>query len=88
LQVLTVDEGHRLKNMECKLIKTLKEYSSDTRLLLTGTPLQVCCPSHIVFYLLSTVYCLCCLLAAGCRLPTCPLSAGCHLLSAFRFDLS
>lgn len=39
-KVLAVDEGHRLKNMECKLIKTLKEYNSENRLLLTGTPLQ------------------------------------------------
>ncbi|KAL6072288.1 Transcription activator BRG1 [Balamuthia mandrillaris] len=37
---LVVDEGHRLKNMECKLIKELKTYNSSNRLLLTGTPLQ------------------------------------------------
>jgi len=37
---LIVDEGHRLKNMDCKLIKTLKSYDSQNRLLLTGTPLQ------------------------------------------------
>eukprot|EP00049_Salpingoeca_infusionum_P013274 m.247717 g.247717 ORF g.247717 m.247717 type:complete len:440 (-) comp15399_c1_seq1:2252-3571(-) len=37
---LVVDEGHRLKNMNCKLIKELKKYSSANRLLLTGTPLQ------------------------------------------------
>jgi len=37
---MVVDEGHRLKNLNCKLILTLKEYTVDNRLLLTGTPLQ------------------------------------------------
>ncbi|KAI9318639.1 SNF2 family N-terminal domain-containing protein [Dichotomocladium elegans] len=37
---IVVDEGHRLKNLNCKLIKELKSYSSANRLLLTGTPLQ------------------------------------------------
>ena len=37
---IVVDEGHRLKNMNCRLIKELKMYSSQNRLLLTGTPLQ------------------------------------------------
>ncbi|KAI8097070.1 SNF2 family N-terminal domain-containing protein [Halteromyces radiatus] len=37
---IVVDEGHRLKNMNCKLIRELKTYSSANRLLLTGTPLQ------------------------------------------------
>lgn len=35
-----VDEGHRLKNMNCRLIKELKKFDSANRLLLTGTPLQ------------------------------------------------
>lgn len=34
------DEGHRLKNLNCRLIKDLLEYKSANRLLLTGTPLQ------------------------------------------------
>ena len=34
------DEGHRLKNLNCKLIKELKQYPSANRLLITGTPLQ------------------------------------------------
>src|SRR6266498_1165691 len=34
------DEGHRLKNMNCKLIKELMTYNSANRLLITGTPLQ------------------------------------------------
>ncbi|KAI9031640.1 SNF2 family N-terminal domain-containing protein [Phycomyces nitens] len=37
---IVVDEGHRIKNLNCKLIKELKTYSSANRLLLTGTPLQ------------------------------------------------
>lgn len=37
---LVVDEGHRLKNMNCRLIRELKTYNSANRLLLTGTPLQ------------------------------------------------
>ena len=37
---IVVDEGHRLKNMNCRLIKELKAYDSGNRLLLTGTPLQ------------------------------------------------
>lgn len=36
---MVIDEGHRLKNMNCKLIKELKKYDTN-RLLLTGTPLQ------------------------------------------------
>ncbi|KGO46627.1 Helicase, C-terminal [Penicillium expansum] len=37
---IVVDEGHRLKNMNCKLIKELLTYNSANRLLITGTPLQ------------------------------------------------
>ncbi|KAK3828451.1 MAG: SNF2 family N-terminal domain-containing protein [Benniella sp.] len=37
---IIVDEGHRLKNMDCKLIRELKTYHSANRMLLTGTPLQ------------------------------------------------
>jgi len=37
---IIVDEGHRLKNMDCRLIRELKSFSSNNRLLLTGTPLQ------------------------------------------------
>ncbi|KAF9678332.1 hypothetical protein SADUNF_Sadunf07G0023900 [Salix dunnii] len=37
---LVVDEGHRLKNSKCKLLKELKYLSVDNKLLLTGTPLQ------------------------------------------------
>ncbi|CAE6440315.1 unnamed protein product [Rhizoctonia solani] len=37
---IVVDEGHRLKNMNCKLIQELKQYSSANRLILTGTPLH------------------------------------------------
>jgi hypothetical protein len=38
---IIVDEGHRMKNHECKFVLTLaRHYSSAHRLLLTGTPLQ------------------------------------------------
>lgn len=35
--MLVVDEGHRLKNLECHLLKQLKLIPSENRLLLTGT---------------------------------------------------
>lgn len=37
---LVVDEAHRLKNFECKLICMLRQLQTESRLLLTGTPLQ------------------------------------------------
>mmetsp|Transcript_64260 Transcript_64260/g.151270 ORF Transcript_64260/g.151270 Transcript_64260/m.151270 type:complete len:817 (-) Transcript_64260:169-2619(-) len=37
---LVVDEGHRLKNKDCKLLMELKALHTDNRLLLSGTPLQ------------------------------------------------
>ena len=37
---IVVDEGHRLKNFNCKLVRELKQYPSESRLILTGTPLQ------------------------------------------------
>ena len=37
---LRQDEGHRLKNLNCRLILELKKYQSANRLLITGTPLQ------------------------------------------------
>ena len=37
---LVVDEGQRIKNLNCKLIQTLKTFKAANRLLLTGTPLQ------------------------------------------------
>ncbi|CAK9437953.1 uncharacterized protein LODBEIA_P23310 [Lodderomyces beijingensis] len=37
---LIVDEGHRLKNSQCLLIKVLKKLNTTNRLLITGTPLQ------------------------------------------------
>ena len=38
---IVVDEGHRLKNLNCKLMKEIKKYSSAGRMILTGTPLHV-----------------------------------------------
>ena len=37
---VTIDEGHRLKNKDCRLMHELKSLRSEHRLLLTGTPLQ------------------------------------------------
>ncbi|GMF25659.1 unnamed protein product [Phytophthora lilii] len=37
---MVIDEGHRLKNMNCRLVRELKRAPSENRLLLTGTPLQ------------------------------------------------
>ncbi|KAH8105154.1 SNF2-family ATP dependent chromatin remodeling factor snf21 [Cristinia sonorae] len=37
---IVVDEGHRLKNMDCKLMQEIKQLSSDGRMVLTGTPLH------------------------------------------------
>lgn len=37
---IVVDEGHRLKNFDCKLLRELKQVPADNTLLLTGTPLQ------------------------------------------------
>ncbi|KDR71576.1 hypothetical protein GALMADRAFT_159402 [Galerina marginata CBS 339.88] len=37
---IVVDEGHRLKNLDCKLMKEIKKYSSAGRMILTGTPLH------------------------------------------------
>ncbi|CED83093.1 Chromatin remodeling complex WSTF-ISWI, small subunit [Phaffia rhodozyma] len=37
---IVVDEGHRLKNMDCKLIRELKSYNTANRLILSGTPLH------------------------------------------------
>ncbi|KAK6927613.1 Zinc finger, PHD-finger, partial [Dillenia turbinata] len=39
-ECMIVDEGHRLKNKDSKLFSSLKQYSSNHRVLLTGTPLQ------------------------------------------------
>ncbi|XP_039274435.1 uncharacterized protein LOC120348389 [Styela clava] len=37
---MIIDEGHRIKNLKCKLLKELKYIECQARLLLTGTPLQ------------------------------------------------
>uniref|UniRef100_A0A3Q3GSH7 Proliferation-associated SNF2-like protein n=1 Tax=Labrus bergylta TaxID=56723 RepID=A0A3Q3GSH7_9LABR len=37
---LIVDEGHRIKNLNCRLVRELKMLHTDNKLLLTGTPLQ------------------------------------------------
>jgi len=37
---LVVDEAHRLKNFDCRLIRELRKVDAANRLLITGTPLQ------------------------------------------------
>ncbi|GAB7337120.1 hypothetical protein MBLNU457_g2518t1 [Dothideomycetes sp. NU457] len=37
---IIIDEGHRIKNLDCRLIRELQSYESANRLLITGTPLQ------------------------------------------------
>ncbi|KAF2231096.1 SWI/SNF chromatin remodeling complex component [Viridothelium virens] len=37
---IIIDEGHRIKNLNCRLIRELQSYRSANRLLITGTPLQ------------------------------------------------
>eukprot|EP00301_Raphidiophrys_heterophryoidea_P004208 c11844_g1_i1.p1 GENE.c11844_g1_i1~~c11844_g1_i1.p1 ORF type:complete len:753 (+),score=122.10 c11844_g1_i1:129-2387(+) len=39
-KIIVVDEGHRLKNKDCILLRELMNYKSSNRLLLSGTPLQ------------------------------------------------
>ncbi|KAM7276909.1 hypothetical protein ACFE04_018775 [Oxalis oulophora] len=39
-ECMIVDEGHRLKNKDSKLFISLKQYLTNHRVLLTGTPLQ------------------------------------------------
>ncbi|KAF2502490.1 ISWI chromatin-remodeling complex ATPase ISW2 [Lophium mytilinum] len=39
-QFIIIDEGHRIKNLDCRLIRELQSYQSTNRLLITGTPLQ------------------------------------------------
>ena len=37
---MIVDEGQRIKNRDCRLVRELKKLPSENRLLLTGTPIQ------------------------------------------------
>ncbi|KAF9484590.1 hypothetical protein BDN70DRAFT_106207 [Pholiota conissans] len=37
---IVVDEGHRLKNLNCKLMQEIKKFPSAGRMILTGTPLH------------------------------------------------
>ena len=39
-RVVIIDEAHRLKNRNCKLLEGLKTLDLEHRVLLTGTPLQ------------------------------------------------
>jgi len=37
---MVVDEGQRIKNINCRLIRELKKFPTENRLLLSGTPIQ------------------------------------------------
>jgi ATP-dependent DNA helicase len=39
-QFIIIDEGHRIKDLDCRLIRELQQFQSANRLLITGTPLQ------------------------------------------------
>ncbi|CCU74279.1 transcription factor [Blumeria hordei DH14] len=39
-EIIIIDEGHRLKNSDSKLFRILRNFTSVTRFLITGTPLQ------------------------------------------------
>ncbi|KAJ6295378.1 hypothetical protein OIU78_023405 [Salix suchowensis] len=52
-ECMIVDEGHRLKNKDSKLFISMKQYYSNHRVLLTGTPssvLQVLYACHAIFH--------------------------------------
>lgn len=55
-----MDEGHRLKNMDCRLMQEVKRYESAWRMVLSGTPLQVRFSLRlcIIFILSPTLICL------------------------------
>jgi len=58
-QYIVIDEGHRLKNAQCKFTQILgTEYNSRNRLLLTGTPLQNSLPElwSLLNFLLPQVF--------------------------------
>ena len=55
---IIVDEAHRLKNSGCKLNAELRQYTSDHRLLLTGTPLSNCLEElwSLLHFLMPTLF--------------------------------
>lgn len=59
---IVVDEGHRLKNMDCKLMREIKQYESAGRMILTGTPLHVSrfCYRQLCLSHLCRITCLSC----------------------------
>jgi SNF2 family DNA or RNA helicase len=46
---LVVDEGHRFKNCNCKLLRELKTLPVENKFLLSGTPLQNNLAEHHCF---------------------------------------
>jgi SWI/SNF-related matrix-associated actin-dependent regulator of chromatin subfamily A member 5 len=51
---IIIDEAHRIKNENSLLSKTMRLFSTNYRLLITGTPLQVGCLWQCYFFALHT----------------------------------
>lgn len=51
---IIIDEAHRIKNENSLLSKTMRLYNTNYRLLITGTPLQVCLIVLFTIMMLST----------------------------------
>lgn len=45
---IIIDEAQRMKDRESVLARDLDRYRCQRRLLLTGTPLQVCCTTQTI----------------------------------------
>lgn len=48
---IVIDEAQRMKDRDSVLARDLDRYRCQRRLLLTGTPLQVCFLFDIIYYL-------------------------------------
>ena len=66
-------QGHRLKNMNCKLIRELRTLHAENKLLLTGTPLQV---SALICWLIGELPLFACGAGSKLLLTGTPLQVG------------
>ena len=53
---IIIDEAHRIKNENSLLSKTMRLYNTNYRLLITGTPLQVCIQMFFAMEVLTGFY--------------------------------
>lgn len=51
-----IDEAHRIKNENSLLSKTMRLYHTNYRLLITGTPLQVCWASYFFIFIFGLLF--------------------------------